>query len=250
MYGIIISFAIIISLILGEKIAKDNKIDTNVYWGASLWVILGGVVGARVYHVIDYADHYLSNPITVLFIHQGGLGIYGAVIGGAMGLYLFSKFQKRDFLALLNVSAIVIPLAQAVGRWANYFNTELYGIPTNLPWGLYVPPGVRPLQYENNDIFQPIFLYESFLDIVLFFVLLLLYQRKTMLQKKYFQGNTSFSMMGFFTLIYIVGYGLIRFPLEFLRINPWEIYGINVAQSFSLIFIIFGLGGLYKIIKK
>jgi phosphatidylglycerol:prolipoprotein diacylglycerol transferase len=249
MYGIIISLAIGIALYLGEKIAKDNNLDTNIYWGASLRALIGGVVGARLYHVIDYAQYYLAHPIRVFYLHLGGLGIYGAIFGGAIGLYLYLRGKNEPLLKYLNLAAIVIPLAQAVGRLANWTNMELYGKPTDLPWGLYVPPQFRTDTYRYNDVFHPLFVYESLLDILLFFVLWLLYQRKSLLQKMFFAGKKDFSMKGFFTLTYLIGYGVIRFSLEFLRIKPWQIYGINVAQAISLCFIFIGLLGVYKIIK-
>lgn len=249
MYGIIISLAIAFALYLGEKIAKDNNFDTNIYWGASLWAIIGGVVGARMYHVVDYADYYLTKPIRVLYLHQGGLAIYGALLGGTIGLLLYLRGKKEPFLKYLNLAAIVIPLAQAIGRLANWSNMELYGKPTSLPWGLYVPPQFRTDAYRYNDVFHPLFIYESLLDILLFFVLWLLYQRKTMLQNMLFSGSRNFSMKGFFTLTYLLGYGIIRFSLEFLRIDPWQIAGANVAQVISLLFIAIGVLGLYSIVK-
>lgn len=250
MYGTIIALAAAISLYLGEKLAKENKIDTNTYWGASLWAIIGGVAGARLYHVIDYHQYYFEYPIRVLYLWQGGLGIFGALFGGAIGSYIYIRMKKQSAIKYLNVAAIVMPLAQAVGRWANYTNLELYGLPTNLPWGIYVPVESRPSQYMFNDVYHPLFAYESLLDIVLFFVLWLLYQRKHLLQKKYFGERDDFSMKGFFTLVYLIGYGIIRFSLEFLRINPWKIMGMDVAQTISLLFIFVGALKLYKITRK
>jgi len=247
MYGIIVASAILISLLVGEKLAKDNKLDTNTFWSSSLWVIIGGVVGARAYHVIDYWDVYAANPIAILFIHNGGLGIYGALLGGAMSLVVYFRSIKEDIFGYLDLAAVVIPLGQAVGRWGNFVNMEILGTPTDLPWGMFVPPKYRPQHLIYNDIFHPVFLYESLLDIVLFFVLLLLYRRKIMLSKTSNEPKPAFALKGFFTLLYITGYGLIRFSLEFIRLETWHIQNINVAQMISLIFIFCGIFGIYKI---
>ena len=254
MYGLIVSFAIFISLNAAEKLATKSKLDINVLWRSSLWAIVAGVVGARLYHVIDFAYYYGQNPLSILFVHKGGLGIYGALIGGAIGFYFSLKSsvkgKKASLVDYFDVTAIVIPLGQAIGRWANLANKELFGVPTNLPWGLYVPPELRPIEYINNDIYHPIFLYESFLDILLFFVLLLLFRRKSVFAKNSNPKNPLFSLSGFFTLTYMIGYGFIRFSLEFLRINPWEILGINVAQGFSITFILVGIFGLLNLRKS
>ena len=247
MYGILVASGIFISLLVGEKLAKDNKLDTNTFWSSSLWVIIGGVVGARAYHVIDYWEVYSANPIAILFVHNGGLGVYGALLGGAISLATYFWVIKKDIFAYLDVATVVIPLGQAVGRWGNFVNMEILGTPTDLPWGMFVPLENRPSHQIYNDIFHPVFLYESLLDIVLFFALLLLYRRKIMLGKIENKPKPAFALRGFFTLLYMVGYGLIRFSLEFVRLESWYVNNINVAQMISLVFIFGGIIGLYKI---
>ena len=244
MYGIIISSGILIGLLVGESLVKKNKLDLNLYWGSSLWTIVGGVVGARVFHVLEHWDLYVGNPITMLFIHNGGLRIYGGILGGVLCMLLYFKLKKQKFIDYLDVSAVVIALGQGIGRWGNFVNKEILGLPTNLPWGMYVPPSYRPTQFINNDIFHPIFLYESLLDIMLFFTLLLLYRRKTVLQKSGEKQKPMYSLKGFFTLAYITGYGAIRFSIEFIRLETWTINGINVAQVISLLFVFAGIVGL------
>jgi len=247
MYGIIISSGILISLLVGERLIKKSDLNTDLYWGSSLWIIIGGVAGARFFHVLEYWEHYALEPITTLFIHNGGLRIYGGILGGILSLIIFFKLKKKKFIKYLDVSAVVIPLGQAIGRWGNFVNKEILGTPTNLPWGMYVPPKYRPEHLINNDIYHPIFLYESLLDIMLFFVLLLLYQRKTVLQKTNSKQKPLYSLKGFFTLAYIAGYGLIRFSTEFVRLDPWTINGINIAQVISLFFVFIGILGVYYI---
>lgn len=249
MYGIIVSLGILSSLLVGERIAIDKKLDTNVFWSSSLWAIVGGVVGARLYHVVDYIEIYAKNPIAILFIHHGGLGIYGALIGGAIGFITYLTMTNKDVWEYLDVFAIVIPLGQAIGRWGNFANMEILGKPTHLPWGMHVPLASRPPHLIYNDVYHPIFLYESLLDILLFFVLLLLYQRKNMLKKSKPEHKPLYALKGFFTLTYLVGYGTVRFSLEFIRLGSWYISGVNVAQGFSFLFISIGILGLFLLNK-
>lgn len=250
MYGILVASGILISLLVGEKLIKDGGFDTNTYWSSSLWAIVGGVVGARLYHVIDLWKYYSANPIDIILIHHGGLAIYGALIGGTISLFIYFSVVKSDILEYLDVAAIVIPLGQAMGRWGNFVNMEILGTPTDLPWGMFVPAKYRPQHLIYNDIFHPIFLYESLLDILLFFVLLLLYRRKIMLHKKTDAKKPLYSLKGFFTLSYMVGYGMIRFSLEFLRLETWMVNNINIAQLISMLFIFSGIFGLFYLNRQ
>ncbi len=250
MYGIIISLGILSSLLVGERLAKQSKLDLDIFWGSSLWAIVGGVVGARIYHVVEYWSLYAVNPVTMLYIHRGGLGIYGAILGGALSLVIYFKLKKQKFIDFLDLSAVVIPLGQAIGRWGNFVNKEILGSPTSQPWGMYVPPKYRPAHLINNDMYHPVFLYESLLDIMLFIGLLLLYRRKSMLRKNSPKQKPLYSLEGFFTLAYLIGYGLIRFSTEFVRLESWVAGGINIAQVISIGVVVLGVMGLFLIAKR
>jgi len=189
------------------------------------WFLIPGLIGARLFHVIDYFDYYRQNIIQVFYLWQGGLGIFGAMAGGIFGLWLFvkvKKINKRSLLKLLDLATLVLPLGQAIGRWANYFNQELYGLPTSLPWGIAIKPESRPINYQNFTKFHPLFFYESFgcLMIFIFFYCLL----KTNKIKK----------PGTFFWLYLLFYGILRFGLEFLRINSWTINNFRVNQLICL----------------
>ncbi len=220
MYGVLISAAILISALWAEKLVSPEK--RKVLWGLLLWAVFFGIVGARLYHVVDYWQYYATNLASVLFVWQGGLGIFGALAGGVAGAALYLKVSCRgeSFLYWLNLSGLFLPLGQAIGRWGNFFNQELYGGPTTLPWGVYIRPENRLIGYEGVENFHPLFFYESILNFLLFIFLFRRYTKKT-------RENTF--------LIYLIGYATIRFLLEFLRINPWTVYGINVAQAVCLI---------------
>lgn len=209
-YGIVISVAVILCLFALNRL-YPKKID--VLWDMGSYVLLFGIAGARIYHVVDYRQYYLAHPENILRIWNGGLGIWGAVIGGLLAIYFYSRIKREGFWENTDMISTVLPLGQAVGRWGNFFNSEIYGKPTSLPWAL-------------NGL-HPLFFYESLLNFVLFLVLVKISRAK--------------SRNGKITAVYLIGYGLIRFFLEFLRVNPWTVYGLNVAQMISILSIVFAI---------
>lgn len=194
MYGLIVSTSIIICALLAEQLAKKEGKNTEVLWGGVIWLVAGGIVGARLYHVLDFFDYYSANKAQILQIWKGGLGIYGGIFGGIIGGGIYLKYKGENILDWFTLAALVAPLGQAIGRWGNLLNLEHY----------------------------PYFIYESLFNFALFSVMYILY-------KKGFKR--------FLIPIYFIGYGSIRFTLEFTRANSWEIHGWNVAQIISLLLI-------------
>lgn len=205
LYGLMIGVGIVVGAWIAEKVTRKREI-----WDVLTWVIIPGVIGARVYHVLDYWEVYAREPWLIPQVWTGGLGIYGAILGGVVGLWLFCKKRKQKFLEWLDVVALGLPVGQAIGRWGNYFNQELYGKPTNLPWRIYIDPEHRLAGYELVDYYHPVFLYESLWSLVIFLVLLGLLRTK----------NTRLKTGTFFTL-YIIFYSTGRFFLEYIRIEGW-----------------------------
>ncbi len=224
MYGLLISTGIFLSIIIGEKIVKKENKSPEVLWNLSFWVILGGVTGARIYHVIDSFEYYQSHLLQILQIWRGGLGIYGGILGGLIAgtVYLSKNQLQKGYW--LSIVATIVPLAQSLGRWGNFFNQELYGKVTTLPWGILI----------KEKKYHPLFLYESIANLILFFVLLNL--------RKKFPNTTIF--------LYIVGYTIIRFFLEFLRIDPWTVFGLNVAQIISILGLTVSIIAFLKLEEK
>jgi len=222
-YGILISFSILIGILLAEKIIKKDKKDPGILWNLSLILITSGILGARSYHIIDYWRYYSINPLKILYIWDGGLGIYGAILLGGITSYTYLKLKKQDTWYYLSTITVFLPLGQSIGRWGNYFNKEVYGKITTLPWGIYV----------NGIRHHPLFLYESIGNILLFMVLLKLKLRGNMPPQK---------IIG----LYLAGYGVLRFFLEFLKETTWEVHNLNIAQLVSIIFI----GFSYILISK
>lgn len=167
-----------------------------------------GIIGARLYHVLTTLDVYLRDPLAALQIWKGGLGIYGAVIGGVLGVWLVSRLRRVPFAVALDCGAPGLVLAQALGRWGNYFNQEIFGPPTSLPWGLYVAPEYRPAIYAAAERFHPTFLYESIWNVLVGVLLLWCSRRFWRVWRP-----------GTLALLYVAAYSLGRFALENLKVD-------------------------------
>ena len=170
-YGIIIMLGAIAAAWLAAVEARRRGQSSEIVWDGLVWVLIGGIVGARIWHILTppasmveagYTTmYYLTHPLNAINIRAGGLGIPGAVIGGLLALYIFTRRRKLDFAFWLDIAAPALALGQAIGRWGNFFNQELYGSPSNLPWSINIDPEYRLPGYENQATYHPLFLYES-----------------------------------------------------------------------------------------
>lgn len=230
-YGIILAVAIFVgvytSYLLYEKF-YDREKAKNIIDFAPLIIIIG-IVGARLYYCCVNYSYYLQHPTEIFYIRQGGLSIHGMIIVGILALYCFAKIYKLSFLKLIDVFLCGTSLGQCIGRWGNFFNSEAFGTPTNLPWKLYIPIQHRPVQFIDYQYFHPAFLYESILDLIIFIILLSLFKKLS----KY---------PGILACSYLIMYSFVRIFVEHLRIDSvLNIGGIPVAQLMSLILIIFAV---------
>lgn len=217
-YGIMITTGVIAATFLSYREAKRRDLDPEHVLRLVLFVLPLGMIGARLYHVIDQWDAiYSKNP--ALIFGGAGLGIFGAVLGGVIGLMIYTRWQKLSALQWMDIVAPGLILAQAIGRWGNFFNQELYGYPTDLPWGIYIDPLHRANGYENFERFHPLFFYE-FAWNLLGCILLLFIGRK--LQKRLLNGDIF--------CLYTIWYGIGRFYLEGLKIGVWAAGGVPVAR--------------------
>jgi phosphatidylglycerol:prolipoprotein diacylglycerol transferase len=224
-YGILIAVGIIIALIVATIETKRRGENPGHLLTMSLLVIPLGIIGARLYHVIDLWEFYRQNPS--LIFGGAGLGIFGAIIGGTIGLIIYTKLKKLSTLRWLDIIAPGVILAQAIGRWGNYLNQELYGYPTDLPWSIYIDPAHRISGYEAFSHFHPLFFYEFLLNLSGFILLMMLGRR---LKHRLLDGDI-FSF-------YIIWYGVGRFSLENLKPNVWTFAGIATAQWITAITIL------------
>ncbi len=224
-YGIIIAIAALAGFFLASREAKRRGEDPEHTFTMALLLVPMAFIGARLYHVIDLWDFYSQNP--VLIFGGAGLGIFGAIAGGVTGLIIYTTWKKLSILRWLDIAAPGLILGQAIGRWGNFFNQELYGYPTDLPWAISIDPAHRLPGYEAFSHFHPMFLYESLLNFLGCFLLLFLARK---LGKRLLDGDI--------ISLYVIYYGLVRFALEGLKIDVWTIAGFPTARWISIIAII------------
>jgi len=163
-YGFFIVLGVLSALTVAIYLARFHGIKTDTIIDLAVWLVIGGILGARIYAVFLEWPYFSAHPLDILKIWQGGLAIHGAVIGGLIALWLFTKKYKHNFWQLAAIFATGLPLAQAIGRWGNYFNQELFGRPTTLTWGIPIDVASRPVEYISSTYFHPTFLYELIID--------------------------------------------------------------------------------------
>ena len=186
-YGILITLGVVVATLLASAEAKRRGQDPDIIWDMLFWVVIAGIVGARIWHILTpppsmvaqgiTTQYYLSHPLLMLDIRNGGLGIPGAVFGGVLAMWIYTRKKKISLVAWLDITAPGLALAQAIGRWGNFFNQELYGAPTNLPWKIFIDPAHRLPGFENFAFYHPLFLYELLWDLGNMAILLLLSHR-------------------------------------------------------------------------
>ncbi len=238
-YGLLIVGGLLLAASIAAWMAKRDNQDPDHIWGGLTWALIPGLIGARLWYVFFPSqamvergfttEWFLTHPFDLtngpLAVWTGGLGIFGAVIGGILGILIYVRRNHLDFWAWIDIGAIVLPLGQAIGRWGNFINHELYGPPTTLPWGITIPAASRTAEYTNlmiypvDTLFHPIFLYESVWNALTMVILLYLWLTA---RQRFKRGD--------FLLLYVVSYSIIRFLLEFLRIDVTLVGSVNVSQ--------------------
>jgi prolipoprotein diacylglyceryl transferase len=208
-YALCILAGVVLAIWLGERrwVARGGR--PGQVGDIAIWAVPFGLVGGRLYHVItDYQLYFGEgrDPVTALYVWQGGLGIWGAVALGALGGYIGCRRSGAKFLPMADAVAPGVVLAQAVGRWGNWFNQELFGRPTSLPWGLEIDPEHRPEGYESYDTFHPTYLYECLWNIGVAGLVIWADRRFQLGYGRAFA-------------LYVAGYTLGRGWIEYLRID-------------------------------
>jgi prolipoprotein diacylglyceryl transferase len=214
-YALFILTGIVLALLLTESRLKARGVESGVALDVSFWAIPFGILGGRFFHVITHPNDYFyqgSDLIAPFRIWEGGLAIYGALLFGALGAYIGARKSGIKFLSYLDAVAPGILLAQAIGRWGNYFNNELFGLPTDLPWGLEIASSnpAYPAGLPEGVLFHPTFLYESIWSLVGVALLLAADKRFNLRWGR---------MIGLYLIYYSIG----RIWVEAIRIDPSEI---------------------------
>ena len=233
-YGLFIVLGIISALAIILLLAKRFKIKSDTIWDLSFYLVLFGIIGARVYEIFLEFPYYSSHPDQIIKIWEGGLAIHGAIIAGAITLFIFIKKNKLNFWPFLAILTPGLAIGQAIGRLGNWFNQELFGLPTNLPWGIPISPENRPLEFINQSFFNPTFLYES-LGLILICSLLftILWRQKNNLSQKIAMRVSAY---------YLALSSILRFSLEFIKVDTTPIlFGLRWPQIISLLFLVIAI---------
>jgi prolipoprotein diacylglyceryl transferase len=233
-YALFILTGIILALVLTESRLRARGAEQGLALDISLWAIPFGILGGRFFHVITHPNDYFfagADLLAVFRIWEGGLAIYGALMFGALGAYIGARQAGIKFVSYLDAVAPGVLLAQAIGRWGNYFNNELFGLPTNLPWGLEISSRnpAYPAGLPDGVLFHPTFLYESIWSLVGVALLLAADKRFNLRWGK---------MLG----LYLVYYSIGRIWVEAIRIDPSEVLlGLRINIWSAIVGIAVGL---------
>ena len=248
-YGIILMLGAVVGAFLAQSEAKRRGYDPEVVWDLFIYLLIGGIIGARVWHILTPSPStgittswYLSHPLDALAVWKGGLGIPGAIIGGLIALYIYARKTGADFAEWTDIGAPGLALGQAIGRWGNFFNQELYGFQTNLPWGIRITNLAARVAPYNDLVkypidatrFHPLFLYESIWNLMNMFLLIWISHRYADSLK---QGDVF--------LVYLIVYPVGRFFLDFLRVDASMVGGININQTIMAFVAVFASLALY-----
>ncbi len=212
----------------------NNDYFLDIIIGCAIW----GLVGARVYHVLCELFYYWRNPLEILLIWRGGLSIFGALIAGAIFIVFFARKKHFSLLTLLDGYVLAILVGEAIGRWGNYFNQEIFGSPTNRWWGIYINPSNRPDIFYSYSYFHPTFLYQFIYGLVFFLATLIFLN----IIKKITPGT----ILSFYLIFYSAG----RFLFEFLRTDYQPVIGfLRLSQWLCILMFCTGIF-LFLQIKK
>jgi len=241
-YGLLIASAIVLGTVLAQTLAKKRNVDPELVGDLSIWLVVGAIPCARFYYVLFELPRFQAQPWYKVFaIWEGGIAIHGAIIGGAIATTIFCKRQQLSAWLMSDIVMPAVILGQAIGRWGNFFNSEAFGAPTDLPWKLFIPINRRPPEFMNESYFHPTFLYESLWNVGVFAILIFTFLRFPKLRT------------GTITMIYAIAYSLGRFWIEGLRTDSLMVGGLRTAQMISLSAIaagIFGLIWLYGLRRR
>ena len=259
-YGIIIVLAMLVAAWIAARLARRDGKDPDHIWGALTWAIIPAIIGARLWFVLFppaelvrqgmdtgwFLQNFGNLQNGPLAIWSGGLGIFGAVLGGMLGAYIYFRRNNLSVPYWLDIAGVAIPVGQAIGRWANYVNQELYGTPTTLPWGITIDTAHRVDPYRSlvdfpvETRFHPLFLYESIANLLIFGVLFYLFQRRRRFNLR----------VGDIFLFYVMSYAVVRFVLEFLRVEIAWVPGTTTNSSQTATAVMFVVALVVFIIRR
>jgi prolipoprotein diacylglyceryl transferase len=215
-YGILIGLGVVVAAIVTTRRYAALGGDASILDSVIMWTVIIGFAGARTGYLITHYSRYSDRWYGIFFIWEGGLALYGGLTAGAITAVYMLRKHGGDFIMFTDAISIGLPLAQAIGRFGNYFNQELFGTPTSLPWGVRIDRAYRPPQYIDSPAFHPTFLYEALWNFLITVPLILFLERRNKLAK------------GARFPVYMIAYGAIRFLTELLRTDTtFRLLGIS-----------------------
>lgn len=229
-YGIIIAAGFLLALFYIQSVCVKKGIKKEAVYDAAIFALIFGIIGARLYYIIFDFDSVRGNFLNLFAVWNGGLAIYGGIIGGAVSIYVYCKKKNIEFLRMADLVVPGLMIGQSIGRWGNFFNAEVYGRETDVLWRMTINGGAGV---------HPLFLYESLWS-ALGFVLYLVFEKK-------FQKNTGEGLC-----FYGIWYGLGRFFLEGMRQSEYILYAfksVGISQIVSVLLVIF-CGVLFYRLRK
>ena len=235
-YGLLIASAVLIGVALSQYLAKKRGIDPEKVGDMVIWLVIAAIPCARLYYVAFEWPSYAGRPGDIIAIWKGGIAIHGAVLGGTLAAWIFTKLNRLSFWQVSDIVAPSLILGQAIGRWGNFFNSEAFGGPTELPWKLFIPLANRPAGYREFEYFHPTFLYESLWNLGVFGLLLSLFF--------WGQRHPGKLRAGTLFLVYMIAYSTGRLWIEGLRTDSLMIGPLRMAQLVSLVGITLGWLGI------
>lgn len=236
-YGVIIGIGVLLGILIAAKVAEKTGQDPDLYWDFSIYAVIFSIIGARIYYVVFAWDQYKNNLLSVFNIRQGGLAIYGGVIAAFTTLFIYAKIKKQNAFRMADTGVVGLILGQAIGRWGNFTNREVFGEYTDNLLAMRLPiAAVRSSDISesiaahitegvNYIQVHPTFLYESFWNLLILVILLIYWKHKK------FEGEVA--------LLYLGGYGLGRAWIEGIRTDQLLIPGTSLPVSQVLAIVLF-----------
>ncbi len=231
-YGVLMAVALLGGLLLAQWLAKQSRVAPEHILDLGLIATILAVLGARIVHVFDEWSYYQYHLGEIAQFWRGGLAFHGVLAGGILAVWIFCRWRHHAFLLLLDIAMPALALGQVIGRWGNWFNQELYGRATTLPWAIPIDSSHRLATVASSPTFHPLFLYESLGNAVVLALLLLLW---------HWQGRRQ----GDVVAAYLILSPLLRFGLDFFRLDQPMVGALTNAQVFSLMLIAAGLALLF-----
>lgn len=230
-YSVLILIGAFMVLLLSQREASRFGMTREFIFNSLFWALIFGVIGARLYYCLFNLDIYLNNPMEIIKTWNGGLAIHGGLLFGLIALALYCKKYKVRLIRVLDFIVVPLLLAQAIGRWGNFFNQEAHGAVTTIETlkALFIPDFIIDGMTIEGIVYTPVFLYESLVCFISFIILL-------------FVRRSKYLKVGTLTGAYLLIYGVLRFFIEMSRTDALVLGGFKVAQIVSVIMVIIGIG--------